>query len=112
MLGIEHCLNQQTKQRKSAILQALYKLNPVDTGAIYDALYKYPKMHQTDFEAGEIPVGSTVIISHWKFTENEIAEIDALFGSGFITKSTIVTILLGKNCILYTMRLIRQHCSR
>lgn len=35
-------------------------------------------MYQTDFEAGEIPDGNTVLISHWKFTENEITEIDAL----------------------------------
>ena len=83
------CLVGKNESGKSAILQALYKLNPVDKEDIYDALYEYPKMYQTDFEAGEIPDGNTVLISHWKFTENEITEIDALFGSGFITKSTI-----------------------
>ena len=89
------CLVGKNESGKSAILQALYKLNPVDTEDAYDALYEYPKMYQTDFEAGEIPDGSTVLISHWKFTENEIAEIDALWGRGFITKSTIVTITNG-----------------
>lgn len=89
------CLVGKNESGKSAILQALYKLNPVDKEDIYDALYEYPKMYQTDFEAGEIPDGNTVLISHWKFTENEITEIDALFGSGFVTKSTIVTITNG-----------------
>ena len=89
------CLVGKNESGKSAILQALYKLNPVDKEDIYDALYEYPKIYQTDFEAGEIPDGNTVLISHWKFTENEITEIDALIGSGFITKSTIVTITNG-----------------
>ena len=97
------CLVGKNESGKSAILQALYKLNPVDTEDAYDALYEYPKMYQTDFEAGEIPDGSTVLISHWKFTENEIAEIDALWGRGFITKSTIVTITNGyDNPVSYT----------
>ena len=46
------CLVGKNESGKSAILQALYKLNPVDTEDAYDALYEYPNMYQTDFEAG------------------------------------------------------------
>ncbi len=89
------CLVGKNESGKSAILQALYKLNPVDEGAAYDALYEYPKMYQTDFESGEIPDGNTVIISHWIFTEQELVEIGEHFGAGFVTKSTVVTVSKG-----------------
>ena len=35
------CLVGKNESGKSAILQALYKLNPVDKEDIYDALYEY-----------------------------------------------------------------------
>lgn len=66
------CLVGKNESGKSAILQALYKLNPVDKEDTYDALYEYPKMYQTDFEAGFIDDGDTVVISNWKFTTEEI----------------------------------------
>ena len=66
------CLVGKNESGKSAILQALYKLNPVDKEDTYDALYEYPKMYQTDFEAGLIEDGDTVVISHWTFTAEEI----------------------------------------
>ena len=37
------CLVGKNESGKSAILQALYKLNPVDDNAKYNALYDYPK---------------------------------------------------------------------
>lgn len=89
------CLVGKNESGKSAILQALYKLNPVDTEDAYDALYEYPKMYQTDFEAGLIEDGDTVVISHWAFTAEEIEALDKQFGTDFIGDSTVVTISNG-----------------
>ena len=75
------CLVGKNESGKSAILQALYKLNPVDKEDTYDALYEYPKMYQTDFEAGLIEDGDTVVISHWTFTAEEIEALEKQFGT-------------------------------
>jgi len=91
------CLVGKNESGKSAILQALYKLNPVDKEDTYDALYEYPKMYQTDFEAGLIDGGDTVVISHWKFTTEEIEELGEQFGVDFISASTVVTVSNGYN---------------
>ena len=89
------CLVGKNESGKSAILQALYKLNPVDKEDTYDALYEYPKMYQTDFEAGLIEDGDTVVISHWTFTAKEIEALEKQFGTDFIGDSTVVTISNG-----------------
>ena len=60
------CLVGKNESGKSAILQALYKLNPVDKEDTYDALYEYPKMYQTDFEAGRIGNSLPKRLKHWK----------------------------------------------
>lgn len=89
------CLVGKNESGKSAILQALYKLNPVDKEDTYDALYEYPKMYQTDFDAGLIEDGDTVVISHWTFTAEEIEALEKQFGTDFIGDSTVVTISNG-----------------
>lgn len=89
------CLVGKNESGKSAILQALYKLNPVDKEDTYDALYEYPKMYQTDFEAGLIEDGDTVVISHWTFTAEEIEALEKQFVTDFIGDSTVVTISNG-----------------
>ena len=89
------CLVGKNESGKSAILQALYKLNPVDKEDTYDALYEYPKMYQTDFEAGLIEDGDTVVISHWTFPAEEIEALEKQFGTDFIGDSTVVTISNG-----------------
>lgn len=89
------CLVGKNESGKSAILQALYKLNPVDGKEKYDELYEYPKMYQTDYEAGLIPEGDTVVISHWKFTDAELSTIEDAFGPGIISKGAVVEISNG-----------------
>lgn len=52
-------------------------------------------MYQTDFEAGLIEDGDTVVISHWKFTAEEIEVLEKQFGTDFIGDSTVVAISNG-----------------
>ena len=89
------CLVGKNESGKSAILQALYKLNPVENRDTYNELYEYPKMFQADYEANEIEDGDTVVVSTWKFSDDELLQICNEFGKGFVTKSTIVTVSNG-----------------
>lgn len=91
------CLVGKNESGKSAILQALYKLNPVDAEDVYNPLYEYPKMYETDYEAGEIKNGDIVITSKWKFTDDDVKKIEAKYGGSIINGKNEVTILNGYN---------------
>jgi len=89
------CLVGKNESGKSAVLQALYKLNPVDDKEQYNSLYEYPKMYLADYEAGEIVNGSTVVASFWKFTEMDIQSIVKEYGEDFYNNSSDVEITRG-----------------
>lgn len=89
------CLVGKNESGKSAILQALYKINPVEVDAKYNALYEYPKIFLSDYEAGEREDGDNVIISHWRFTDDEILEIKKNFGENVISGEAIISIFAG-----------------
>jgi predicted ATPase len=89
------CLVGKNESGKSAILQALYKLNPVDATDVYNSLYEYPKMYETDYEAGEIKSGDIVITSKWEFTDNDIKKIETKYGSNILNSKNEATISNG-----------------
>lgn len=84
------CLVGKNESGKSALLQALYKLNPVDSKEKYNALYDYPKMHLTDYEAGEIADGDTVVITNWVLDDSEIAELESSWGAGVLNDKSVI----------------------
>ena len=87
------CLVGKNESGKSAILQALYKLNPVETNDKYNALYEYPKMYLSDYESGERK-DNRIITSNWNFTDIEKAEIEDKFGEEILIDPNI-TITCG-----------------
>ena len=84
------CLVGKNESGKSAILQALYKLNPVDNNEKYNALYDYPKMYLTDYESGDIEDGNTVVVSTWTMGNSEKTEFESKWGSGSLKGDTII----------------------
>ena len=74
------CLVGKNESGKSAILQALYRLNPVDDNEKYNALYDYPKIYLTDYETGDIEDGDIVVISAWQMDDSEIKELESKWG--------------------------------
>lgn len=84
------CLVGKNESGKSAILQALYKLNPVEEEEKYNSLYDYPKAYLTDYESGEIEDGDTVIISTWNIAEDEVNEIEKELGKQVLSDTTVI----------------------
>lgn len=83
------CLVGKNESGKSAILQALYKLNSVDSNEKYNALYEYPKMYLTDYESGNIEDGDTVVISEWHLDSSEKAEFESTWGASSLENGAI-----------------------
>ena len=94
------CLVGKNESGKSAILQALYKLNPIDEKDKYNALYEYPKSYLTDYELGERADGDTVISSSWEFSNEETQAIERQLGEGILENNliTITSGYLNKRC--------------
>jgi len=89
------CLVGKNESGKSALMQALYKLNPVDPEDKYEELYEYPKSRLTDYGMGDIDNGEIVLTSVWSFTDEEREQIEADFGKGVLQPTSKVVITNG-----------------
>jgi predicted ATPase len=84
------CLVGKNESGKSAILQALYKLNPIDEKAKYNPLYDYPKMYLTDYESGDVFADSTVVVSTWVMDSSEKKEFESKWGDNALANDSIM----------------------
>jgi len=75
---------------KSAILEAIYKMNPVNKNDKYEHLYDYPRRYQLDYEQGNIIDGDEVVISYWQFSNKEIESLSQKLGDKFITSNELI----------------------
>ena len=76
------CLAGKNESGKTAILQALRRLNPVESSeSNYETLTEYPRrrLHEAD---GEDPAAREVLSTKWELTESDIAAIEEAIGSG------------------------------
>jgi len=82
---------------KSAILQALYKLNPAETNdEDYSDIEEYPRSRYSEYEENKENEPATVIITKWELTSSEILKIEENYGKGSI-KNKIISILKNYN---------------
>jgi len=81
------CLVGKNEAGKSALLKALYKLNPIrPTDADYNVTDDYPRSEVTDYEF-EVAKGrrEPAVVVHATYTmDAEIPEIEAVFGTKFL----------------------------
>jgi predicted ATPase len=64
------CLVGKNESGKTALLQALYKLNPYGSGATFDVERDYPRRHSSDF-AERHPGGKAVAVRTWWTLESD-----------------------------------------
>lgn len=73
------CLAGKNEAGKSALLQALRRLNPVEeVEANFDKLIEYPRRHLNDLKKGGD--ASCVIDTEWELEEGDLAAIEETFG--------------------------------
>ena len=86
------CLAGKNESGKSALLEALRRLNPVEgrEEASYDELLEYPRRRFADQQGNKDPVLTT----SWELSEDDIAEVEKKLGEGAI-ENAIITITKG-----------------
>lgn len=92
-IGDITCLVGKNEAGKTALLKALYRLNPVaNTDHLFDVTQDYPRMDVEDYrhavEAGSravaVPIRATFVMD-----DAEVAEIEALFGPECLIKKQV-----------------------
>jgi predicted ATPase len=94
------CIVGKNESGKSAVLQALYKSNPVERTAKFDAGIDYPsRLTRERKNSGEIPV--TVLT--YELSDEDVAAAESKFGPGVLT-SREVTVTTGYNFTANTFK--------
>lgn len=83
------CLMGKNEAGKTAILEALYKLNPVeDDKSDFDKL-EYPRRHIDKFRESGEEIQDNVLTTVWNLESDDLEFIDGLVGQGIISNPTI-----------------------
>lgn len=87
------CLVGKNESGKSAILEALYKLKPVEPErARFDDLEEYPRKDLTDYEQGKVQKPANVLTTKWELEEKDENVLNGKFGvNPLSTKHLILT---------------------
>ncbi len=104
------CLVGKNEAGKTAILKAIHGLDPIDDFA-YDRTRDYPRRYLSKFEErhsnGESPVART----WWELDDDDIAELEELFGDGVLVRREIeVTSYIGRRGTTWVVPLDEKKC--
>ena len=82
------CLAGKNESGKTALLEALRRLNPVEGSEEnqFNPLFEYPKRKYNMQPA----IADPVLTTSWELSEDDIAEVEKTIGEGAIENSTII----------------------
>jgi len=108
-IGDITCLVGKNEAGKTALLRALYRLNPiVTTNTKFDVIDDYPRAYVEDYRHSvETKQRSPAIVIEANFTldKSEISQIESELGTG-ILKSSILTLSKGyENTLLVSLEI-------
>ena len=82
------CLAGKNESGKTAILTALYRLNPVDADEHdFNATMEYPRQRYSEFQEGSEP--SEVLVTEWELDAEDLASVEAVVGTGAMKSNTV-----------------------
>ena len=83
------CLVGKNEAGKTAVLEALYKLNPVEDGTGDFSLEEYPRKHLTTYRKRMQEEPANVVTTKWELEDYEVQWLEEQFGEGVLKSSTI-----------------------
>lgn len=79
-IGPSTCLVGKNEAGKTAILEALYKLNPYTGESAYDLQRNYPRRFLAEYKERHHGKDAQVLQTKWRLTESELAALHKLVG--------------------------------
>lgn len=83
------CLVGKNEAGKTAVLEALYKLNPVEGRMGSFSLGEYPRKHLTTYRQRKQEDHATVVRTKWELDDCEVKSLEEQFGVGVLEGKTI-----------------------
>jgi len=85
------CLVGKNESGKTALLEALYRLNPYDSeDNTYDKVEEYPRRYLTDYDERHPDGKALVIVTHWELEESDVVKIEAVLGKGCLLSRDVI----------------------
>ncbi len=97
------CLVGKNESGKTAFLQALYKLNPVDSSNGSFDLLEYPRRDLNKYKAEHEKNPARIVSASFELSQDEIQDIESKFGEGILTESIIRVYKNYKNEITFSL---------
>lgn len=88
-IGDVTCLVGKNEAGKTAILQALHRLNPDSGEKVFDVQSSYPRRFLSEYEERHRDHDAVVLFTRWQLTDAEIADLTTLVGAKAITRTNI-----------------------
>jgi len=88
-IGDVTCLVGKNEAGKTAILQALHKLNPDSGDTIFDIQSSYPRRFLSEYEERHPKLAAEVLETVWQLTTEEVDRLKRLLGPKSLTGNTI-----------------------
>jgi predicted ATP-dependent endonuclease of OLD family len=89
-IGSSTCLVGKNEAGKTAILEALYKLNPYGGECTYDLQRNYPRRFLSEYKDRHHGKDAQVLQTRWQLTENEVAVLHKLVGKDALNGREVV----------------------
>src|SRR4030042_4177718 len=100
------CLVGKNESGKSAILEALYKLKPVETNQTrFDDLEEYPRKDLTDYEQVKVQKPANVLTTKWELEEKDEDVLFDKFGWNPLNTKPLTLTKGYDNNLRWTMKL-------
>src|SRR5437764_616798 len=107
------CLVGKNESGKTALLEALYRLNPYYAeDNCYNKVEEYPRRFLSDYDERHAGDNARVITTHWELEDADVGSLEAVLGRGCVKskdlviykrygdKNTIWTVLLDERKIV------------
>jgi hypothetical protein len=89
-IGPSACLVGKNEAGKTAILEAIYKLNPYAGDSAYDLQRNYPRRLLAEYEDRHEGKDAQVVQTRWQLTDAELAVLHKLVGKDAVTGREII----------------------
>jgi hypothetical protein len=84
------CLVGKNESGKTALLQALYRMNPYDAdAAVYHKIEEYPRRYLLDYDERHQDGEARVVSTIWELEESEVNAIEKVLGFGTVTSREV-----------------------
>jgi predicted ATP-dependent endonuclease of OLD family len=85
------CLVGKNESGKTALLEALYRLNPYySEDSTFDKVEEYPRRYLTEYDERHGRQAARVVTTHWELETSDVAAVESVLGPGALKSNNIL----------------------